>query len=131
MKKNIMILILSIICLLFGGFISYLVFNPTEKYDSLPKPEVTGGERGMLGIDKNINEETIDKYLGRDDSVYRDMRMLIDPGNYSAIGGDSYLSGHHGFPLRSYLLGQPILTIGTPSSFAPSSKLLQHQQKEL
>ena len=93
MKKNIMILILSIICLLFGGFISYLVFNPTEKYDSLPKPEVTGGERGMLGIDKNINEETIDKYLNRSDSVYRDMRMLVDPGNYEAIGGDSHLSG--------------------------------------
>ncbi len=59
----------------------------------LPKPEITGGERGQLGIDKNVNEETIDKYLGRYDSVYRDMRMLKDPGNYELIGGDSYLSG--------------------------------------
>ena len=59
----------------------------------LPVPEVTGGERGMLGIDKNINEATIDNYLNRSDSVYRDMRMLKDPGNYEAIGGDSYLSG--------------------------------------
>ena len=59
----------------------------------LPKPEVTSGIRGEFGIDKNINEETIDKYLGRNDSVYRDMRMLKDPGNYEAIGGDSYLSG--------------------------------------
>ena len=59
----------------------------------LPTPEVTGGERGMLGIDKNINEATIDNYLNRSDSVYMDMRMLKDPGNYEAIGGDSYLSG--------------------------------------
>ena len=121
MKKNIMILILSIICLLFGGFISYLVFNPTEKYDPLPKPEVTGGERVMLGIDKNINEETIDKYLGRDDSVYRDMRMLIDPGNYSAIGGDSYLSGLvSGFEVVPY----PLLTEvkGLPEAVGDSYK---------
>lgn len=59
----------------------------------LPKPEVSSGQRGELGIDKNVNESTIDKYLGRKDSVYRDMRMLVDPGNYGAIGGDAYLSG--------------------------------------
>lgn len=59
----------------------------------LPKPEVTEGVRGELGIDKNINEASIDKYLNRPDSVYYDMRMLKDPGNYEAIGGDSYLSG--------------------------------------
>ena len=65
-----------------------------DKLSELPKPEVTGGIRGeQFGIDKNINEETIDEYLGRSDSVYRDMRMLKDPGNYEAIGGDSYLSG--------------------------------------
>ena len=60
----------------------------------LPKPEVTGGSRGELGIDKNINESTIDDYLNRPDSVYRDMRMLEDPANYEAIGGDRYLSGY-------------------------------------
>ncbi len=59
----------------------------------LPMPELAEGQRGELGIDKNINEETIDKYLNRSDAVYRDMRMLKDPGNYEAIGGDSYLSG--------------------------------------
>jgi rhodanese-related sulfurtransferase len=59
----------------------------------LPKPEVSSGQRGELGIDKNVNESTIDKYLERKDSVYRDMRMLVDPGNYGAIGGDAYLSG--------------------------------------
>lgn len=60
---------------------------------SLPAPEVSEGQRGELGIDKNVNEATIDAYLGRDDAVYRDLRMLEDPGNYEAIGGDSYLSG--------------------------------------
>ena len=75
----------------------------------------------MLGIDKNINEETIDRYLGRDDSVYRDMRMLIDPGNYSAIGGDSYLSGLvSGFEVVPY----PLLTEvkGLPEAVGDSYK---------
>ena len=60
---------------------------------SLPKPEIEEGVRGTFGIDKNINEDTIDKYREREDTVYIDMRMLKDPGNYEAIGGDSYLSG--------------------------------------
>ena len=81
-----------------------LIFDVGKKnMNSLPKPEVTGGERGKLGIDKNINEETIDKYLNREDAVYRDMRMLKDPGNYEAIGGDSYLSGYvKGFEVVPY-----------------------------
>ena len=65
-----------------------------DKLPKLPKPEVTEGERGLLGIDKNINEKNIDKYLNRDDSVYRDMRMLEDPAVYEEIGGDRYLSGY-------------------------------------
>ena len=60
---------------------------------SLPTPELSEGQRGELGIDKNVNESTIDSYLGRSDSVYRDLRMLEDPGNYEAIGGDSKMSG--------------------------------------
>ena len=93
MNKNIKLIVIVIISILIGGVSSYFLFNKTEYLKKLPLPEVTGGERGMLGIDKNINEETIDAYLGRSDSVYRDMRMLKDPGNYEAIGGDSYLSG--------------------------------------
>ena len=87
-RKIIMAII--VIGLLITGIV---FFNNRASVIKLPKPEVTGGERGKLGIDKNVNESTIDKYLGRDDSVYRDMRMLKDPGNYEAIGGDSYLSG--------------------------------------
>ena len=81
--KKIRYLLLIIFCL-----------SLTACGNKLPKPELTGGIRGeQFGIDKNINEETIDNYLGRADSIYMDMRMLKDPGNYEAIGGDSYLSG--------------------------------------
>ena len=70
---------------------------------SLPLPEVSEGMRGELGIDKNINESTIDNYLGRDDSVYYDMRMLVDNANYEAIEGDSYISGFvKGFEIIPY-----------------------------
>lgn len=68
--------------------------HPDESISDLPSPELSDGIRGeQFGIDKNINETTLDQYLGRNDVVYRDMRMLIDPGDYAAIGGDSYLSG--------------------------------------
>lgn len=99
LKRNIIVAIVVIALLVLG-----IVFlNNKASIIKLPKPEVTGGERGMLGIDKNINESTIDKYLGRDDAVYRDMRMLKDPGNYEAIGGDSYLSGFiDGFEVVPY-----------------------------
>ena len=85
--------IISIILILVG--ILLLIFTKInfKTFNKLPLPETTNGVRGELGIDKNINEETIDKYLNRKDAVYRDMRMLKDPGNYENIGGDSYLSG--------------------------------------
>ena len=71
--------------------------------NELPLPEVSEGVRGDLGIDKNINEETIDEYLNRSDSVYYDMRMLKDVANYENIGGDSYLSGFvKGFEVIPY-----------------------------
>lgn len=86
-----------------------------NKLETLPKPEITGGERGMLGIDKNINEENIDKYLNRSDSVYRDVRMLKDDGNYESIGGDSYLSGFvKGFEVVPYPYLAPLS--GLPES---------------
>ena len=74
------------------AFVSF-VNEGKEELVQLPKPEVSEGVRGDLGIDKNVNESTIDKYLGMEDAVYRDMRMLVDPAEYEAIGGDAYLSG--------------------------------------
>ena len=113
MKKKIMILFTMIMCVsaicleLFwlstsknktipkSDESSIINVNFVEPEDvPLPKPEITGGQRGEFGIDKNINETTIDSYLGRSDVVYRDMRMLEDPGNYEAIGGDRFLSGY-------------------------------------
>ena len=114
--------LLYIICgLIVGVLVGYFVFNNTKKLESLPKPEITGGPRGTLGIDKNINEESIDNFLNRSDSVYRDMRMLKDPGNYEAIGGDSYLSGFvSGFEVIPY----PYLTEvkGLPEEVGDSYK---------
>ena len=100
--KKTLIAVIILAVLLIGCDVTFNVINKhsskngevNNKLPKLPKPQVTGGKRGELGIDKNINESTIDKYLNRSDSVYRDMRMLEDPANYEAIGGDSYLSGY-------------------------------------
>ena len=97
MKKVLIISITAIINIIVGLTAGYFIFKgdtTNNIEETLPKPEISEGIRGeQFGIDKNINESTIDEYLGRSDSVYRDMRMLKDPGNYEAIGGDSYLSG--------------------------------------
>ncbi len=109
----------AIIILIIGIIIGIIL--PKNNLSKMPKPQITGGERGKLGIDKNINEKTIDKYLNRSDSVYRDMRMLKDPGNYEAIGGDSYLSGMiEGFEVVPY----PLLTEvkGLPEEVGESYK---------
>ena len=119
--KNSLKIVVAILCgLVIGGLLVHLITD-NNNLKELPKPEITGGERGRLGIDKNINEETIDDYLGRSDSVYRDMRMLKDPGNYEAIGGDSYLSGFiKGFEVVPY----PYLTEvkGLPEAVGDSYK---------
>ena len=66
----------------------------TTKQDSglkpLPAPVVDTDSQ--FGVDKNINMNTIDEYLGRDDVAYRDVRMLFDPADYASIGGDADLS---------------------------------------
>ena len=102
----------------------------TPKKDTLPLPETESGLRGELGIDKNINEKTIDLYLGREDAVYRDMRMLKDEADYEAIGGDAYLSGYiDGFEVVPY----PYLVnvTGLPEAVGDtySGKTLFHQDE--
>ena len=92
MKKILSILI----CLL-------LLAGCTKDEVKLPLPELSEGMRGELGIDKNVNEETLDQYLNMENAVYYDMRMLIDEANYEAIEGDSYLSGFvKGFEVIPY-----------------------------
>ncbi len=99
MKKFIWGGVIGGVILVIGAFLLGRFAFPNV-LPGLPAPELSEGQRGELGIDKNVNEETIDQYLNRSDAVYRDLRMLKDPGNYEAIGGDSYLSGFvRGFEL--------------------------------
>lgn len=103
MKKIIWGICISGVVLMIGTFLLGRYVFPNNALADLPAPEVTTGQRGELGIDANINEATIDNYLGRSDAVYRDVRMLEDPGNYAAIDGDSYLSGFiRGFEVVPY-----------------------------
>lgn len=103
MKKYIWSSIVGAVIMIIGAFLLGRYIFPENGLASLPVPELAEGQRGELGIDKNINESTIDNYLGRSDAVYRDLRMLKDPGNYEAIGGDAYLSGFvDGFEVVSY-----------------------------
>ena len=47
--------------------------------------------------------ETLDQYLGRDDVAYRDVRMLFDPADYAAIGGNADLASTvEGFRIVPY-----------------------------
>lgn len=103
MKKYVWSGIIGGVILVIGAFLIGRYVFPNNGLSSLPKPELSDGQRGELGIDKNINESTIDSYLGRSDAVYRDLRMLKDPGDYEVIGGDSYLSGYvDGFEVVPY-----------------------------
>ena len=57
MKKKVCYVLSLLICLVLGGIFSYFIFNNSKStLKELPLPGVTGGERGTLGIDKNINE---------------------------------------------------------------------------
>lgn len=85
-KKLIIIITIFIIMVSIVGI--YLIVNIK---DELPKPELSSGQRGTLGIDKNINEKTIDKYLDRKDSVYYDVRMLKDEADWEKIVGEGYI----------------------------------------
>lgn len=91
MKK----IMMPVIFLAIGLLISYLYVNGRFNLESaLPKPELSEGLRGKYGIDKNINEKTIDNYLNRTDTVYRDVRMLEDTASWENKGGERNLSGY-------------------------------------
>lgn len=62
-----------------------------ESSKALPLPPSSPGD-DQFHVDQNINMATIDSFLGRDDVEYTDMRMIHDPADYAAIGGDSDLS---------------------------------------
>ena len=104
-SRNCLIIIIPIVAFVALCVSFFLILTPSN----LPTPEVSDGQRGQLGIDKNINESNIDNYLGRTDSVYYDMRLLEDPANYEKIDGDRYLSGYiNGFQVIPYPYLAPI-----------------------
>ena len=84
MKKNIGLIMGVLVFLVLIGVICALLYKDNNKYieQELPKPELSEGLRGKYGIDKNINEATIDNYLNRSDTVYRDVRMLVDTATW-------------------------------------------------
>ena len=63
--------------------------NPGDSLAPLPPPSRDGG---MFGVDENINQSTIDDWLGRPDVTYIDMRMLYDPADFNSIGGQANLT---------------------------------------
>ncbi|MEC4273699.1 hypothetical protein VJ923_11075 [Adlercreutzia sp. R25] len=67
--------------------------EPLEEVAALPPlPPAQPDLENPFLIDRNIAMDTVDDWLGRPDAVYRDMRMIHDPADYEAIGGDSELS---------------------------------------
>ena len=92
--------------------------------DKLPAPEPD--ESSMFGVDKNINMATLDNYLGREDVVYRDVRMLFDPADYAAIGGNADLASTVDIFLYLTKCAEPLKIVGpdTPKcvkSISPKS----------
>ena len=103
MKKYLNIVIISITTLLLGALGSYFIFANKNIEKPLPKQEKSEGLRGVYDIDKNINEKTIDKYLHRSDTVYRDVRMLMDTATWENKGGERELTGFvEGFEVIPY-----------------------------
>ena len=106
MKKYIWGIILGAAIIATGTF--FIGRNTVETVSPLPKGELMDGVRGTdYGIDKNINEKTIDNYLNRDDTVYRFMLMLEDTATWENKGGTRNITGFiEGFEVVPY----PFLT---------------------
>ena len=89
MKKSLAVALeclvwLAIWCLLmYIWYRNWLEKNTMNNSQSpLPAQELSEWLRWVYGIDKNINEKTIDNYLHRTDVVYRDVRMLEDSASW-------------------------------------------------
>ena len=103
-KENNMIIVLLVILVIgLGVSIGYNVKYHNQVDKPLPEQEKSEGLRGVYDIDKNINDKTIDNYLGRKDTVYIDIRMLDDPATWENKGGERMLTGFvEGFEVIPY-----------------------------
>lgn len=100
-KTIIIILIILVIALVSSIIINIKQYNKIDK--PLPKPEKSEGLRGVYDIDKNINDKTIDNYLGRKDTVYIDLRLLEDTATWENKGGERIITGFiEGFEVIPY-----------------------------
>ena len=100
MKKAILLAAAAALCI---GLLASCAAdkNETPKLPELPLPQAD--ESSQFGIDKNINQQTIDEWLGRDDVAYRDVRMLFDTADYGSIGGEADLTATiEGFKVVPY-----------------------------
>lgn len=92
-KKGIgSVVVAVIICIVVGFAIGFFMNGDINKnagkLTPLPAGELSEGARGTdYGIDKNINDQTIDNFLGRSDTVYRLMLMLEDTATWENKGG--------------------------------------------
>lgn len=80
--------LILVICIM---MLSACASEPKEETPE-PLPSPVSDPNTMFSVDQNINMTTIDQYIGRDDVVYRDVRMLYDPADYGAIGGEADLT---------------------------------------
>ncbi len=106
MKKHLKLLGILIVGVIIGGVCIYFIYGNkwnNNTLEPLPAQEKSEGLRGIYDIDKNINDETIDNYLGRPDVVYRDLRMLEDTATWENKGGERDLTGFiKGFEVVPY-----------------------------
>ena len=87
MKRTI---VLITMLLMLAGSLTACSSGAKPRPNPLPPPDADSAS--MFGVDKNINMETIDNYLGREDVEYIDVRMLFDPADFAAIGGEADLT---------------------------------------
>ena len=98
MKK---LLISLLVLLVLAGCGATTTTDDAPKAKELPVAEAD--VNSQFGVDANINMETIDEWVNREDVVYRDVRMLFDPADYAAIGGNADLSSTiEGFKIVPY-----------------------------
>ena len=83
---------------------------------ALPASEPDG--ESMFGVDKNINIETIDSFLDRDDVAYIDVRMLFDPAAFGEIGGEADLTRTiRGFKIVPYPYIATLAMLPVPGAY--------------
>ncbi len=88
MRRDHSVIVVMLLALLTIGMVIACSSQSMEK----PLPPPLADVDSPFFVDKNINMTTIDEYLERSDVAYRDVRMLFDPADYAAVGGDADLS---------------------------------------